>query len=228
MTSMYVCLFDIDGTLLNSGGAGKAALEAALLEEFDLAELLGEVPYSGRTDRAIIRDLLRLHALEECPAVFERLVAGYLQRLPECLRNHDGRVLPGISALLESLSRREGVAVGLLTGNLRVGAQLKLGHFGLDKYFAFGGFGDHHWERNDVAREALATVRAHLNGQVAVDRIWVIGDTPLDVQCARAIGAKVAAIATGWHSWEELQAAGPDLLMPDLSDPAPLLARWAV
>jgi phosphoglycolate phosphatase-like HAD superfamily hydrolase len=224
---MHICLFDIDGTLLSSGGAGKAALEGALLEEFGLSSLRGPVPYSGRTDRAIISDLLGMHDIEESPPVFDRLVAGYLRRLPDCLRKHQGMVLPGIAALLEDLSAREGVAVGLLTGNLRAGARLKLGHYALYDYFAFGGFGDHHWERDDVAREALAAVRAHLNGGVALEKVWVIGDTPLDVQCARAIGARVAAVATGWHSREELEAAGPDLVLADLSDPAPLLAKWA-
>lgn len=226
LTAMYVCLFDIDGTLLSSGGAGKAALEAALLEEFGLTALLAQVPYSGRTDRAIIRDLLRVHAIEEGPDCWQRLVAGYLRRLPDCLRRHQGRVLPGIQALLDGLAVREDVAVGLLTGNIRAGARTKLGHYGLEHYFAFGGFGDEHWERDDVAREALEVVRRHLNGRAVPERIWVIGDTPLDVQCARAIGARVAAVATGWHGRDELAAARPDLLLDDLSDPSPLLARW--
>jgi phosphoglycolate phosphatase-like HAD superfamily hydrolase len=223
---MHVCLFDIDGTLLSSGGAGKAALEGALLEEFGLQELCGQVAYSGRTDRAIVRDLLRMHCLEESPACWERLLAAYLRRLPECLQTHRGAVLPGIAALLEELSAREHVAVGLLTGNIRAGARLKLGHYGLDHHFAFGGFGDRHWERDDVAREALAAAHAHLPGRVAPERVWVIGDTPLDVRCARAIGARSAAVATGWHSHEELAAAGPDLLLTDLSDPRPLLQGW--
>jgi phosphoglycolate phosphatase-like HAD superfamily hydrolase len=223
MTTMHVCLFDIDGTLLSSGGAGKAALEAALLEEFGLPRLRADVPYSGRTDRAIIRDLLRVHELEESVERLERLVAGYLRRLPDSLRRHQGKVLPGIPALLAELAARKQVAVGLLTGNLRAGARMKLGHFGLHEHFAFGGFGDNHWERDDVAREALAAVRAHLDGQVVLEQIWVIGDTPLDVKCARAIGVRVAAVATGWHSRDELAAARPDLLLEDLSDPTPLL-----
>jgi phosphoglycolate phosphatase-like HAD superfamily hydrolase len=220
---MHVLLFDIDGTLLNSGGAGKAALEGALIEDFGLEGLRGHVPYSGRTDRAIVRDLMRLHAIEETPANVSRLLDGYLRRLPDCLCRHQGRVLPGIAALLEQLGRRERLAVGLLTGNIRAGARAKLGHFGLYEHFAFGGFGDHHWERDDVAREALAETTRHLNGQVHNDRVWVIGDTPLDVQCARAIGARVAAVATGWHPRAELAAARPDLLLDDLSDPGPLL-----
>jgi phosphoglycolate phosphatase-like HAD superfamily hydrolase len=221
---MHVFLFDIDGTLVSSGGAGKAAIEEALAEEFGVA-VRGEVPYSGRTDRAIARDLLHLHGLEDSPENRRRLVAAYLHRLPASLSRHTGRVLPGIAALLEHLSERDETAVGLLTGNLREGARLKLGHFGLHHHFGFGGYGDEHLDRDEVAREALAATRAHLNGQVCLERTWVIGDTPLDVRCARAIGVRVAAVATGWHTLAELEAAKPDLLLGDLSDAAPLLDR---
>ena len=93
-------------------------------------------------------------------------------------------MLPGIAALLEGLRGREDVRIGLLTGNIRAGAKAKLGHFGLYEYFAFGGFGDDHFDRDDVAREALAAVHLHCNGAAHADRIWVIGDTPLDVQCS--------------------------------------------
>src|SRR5207302_7838486 len=129
-----------------------------------------------------------------------------------------GRVLPGIADLLAHLRQRDQVAVGLLTGNVRAGAQVKLGHFGLFEHFSFGGFGDHHFDRDDVAREALAAVRAHVHPEVTPDRIWVIGDTPLDVRCARAIGANVLAVATGTHTLAELAAAAPDLVLKDLSD----------
>ena len=219
---MHICLFDIDGTLLSSGGAGKAAIETALAEEFEVA-VHAQVPYSGRTDRAIIRDLFRLHGVEESPANLQRLIQGYLQRLPGCLAAHKGKVLPGIADLLQQLVDRGTVAVGLLTGNIRAGARAKLGHFGLDRHFAFGGFGDVHFDRDDVAREALEAVHAHLDGAVVHERIWVIGDTPLDIRCARSIGARVAAVATGWHTLAELETAEPDLLLADLADPAPLL-----
>jgi phosphoglycolate phosphatase-like HAD superfamily hydrolase len=222
---MFVLLFDIDGTLLSSGGAGKAAMESALMEEFGLGELLGRVPYSGRTDRAIAQDLLRLHGVAESEANWQRLREGYLSRLPRCLAAHQGQVLPGIAALLECLRARGDITLGLLTGNIREGARLKLGHYGLHEHFTFGGFGDLHFHRDDVAREALAAVHGHLNGTVPLERLWVIGDTPLDVACARAIGARVAAVATGWHSLEELADAGPDLLLADFTDPAPLLAE---
>jgi phosphoglycolate phosphatase-like HAD superfamily hydrolase len=219
---MIACLFDIDGTLLASGGAGKAALESALTEDFGIA-LRVEVPYSGRTDRAIVRDLFRLHDLAETPENLEKLLGGYLRRLPESLRTHNGRVLPGIVALLGELKGRPNVAVGLLTGNVQAGARAKLGHFGLCDHFGFGGFGDHHFDRDDVARDALAAVRQCVGSHCSADRVWVIGDTPLDVRCARAIGARAVAVATGVHSCEELEPSRPDLLLCDLSDPTPLL-----
>lgn len=223
--SMLICLFDIDGTLLASGGAGKAALESAFTEEFQ-TELRFQVPYSGRTDRAIIRDLLHAHSIDETPDVRRRLFDGYLRRLPGCLRAHRGRILPGIQELLGHLQARNHCALGLLTGNVRAGAHAKLGHFGLNEHFRFGGFGDEHLDRDDVAREALAVVRRDVDADVRPDNIWVIGDTPLDVQCARAIGARVATVATGVHSFDELIATEPDVALRDLSDPAKLLSRW--
>jgi phosphoglycolate phosphatase len=115
--------------------------------------------------------------------------------------------------------------VGLLTGNVRAGARVKLGHFGLYDHFAFGGFGDHHLDRDEVAREALAEVERRFNGRHSPERIWVVGDTPLDIRCARAIGARAVAVATGWHSEEELTAHGPDLFLTDLEDAGLLMAR---
>ena len=219
---MHICLFDIDGTLLNSGGAGKAAIEAALIEEFGVLVQV-QVPYSGRTDRAIGRDLLRFHSVAETADNWQRLVRGYLEHLPAALNRHQGRVLPGIAALVRRLGERHDVALGLLTGNIQAGARVKLGHYGLFDFFAFGGFGDHHFERDDVAREALAAIHERYAGRYATERIWVIGDTPLDVQCARAIGAKAVAVATGWHTVDQLRSTAPDLVLTDLADPEPLL-----
>jgi phosphoglycolate phosphatase len=224
---MTTLLFDIDGTLLSSGGAGKAAMEAALLREFQISAVAVQVPYSGRTDLAITRDLLRGHGVEPTPVNYRRLHDAYLKNLPTYLASHEGCVLPGVSELLTALGSCPDVAVGLLTGNIAAGARVKLGHYGLDGHFAFGGYGDQHWERDDVAREALTVAERHLNGRLKRDQVWVIGDTPLDVRCARAIGAKALAVATGWHPLDELAECGPDWLLEDLSDVPELLARWA-
>jgi phosphoglycolate phosphatase-like HAD superfamily hydrolase len=199
-------------------------METALLREFGLDAIRTQVPYSGRTDRAIGKDLFHFHAIEDTPHNWQRFLAHYLRLLPDCLNRHQGRVLPGIGSLLERLCSRGDVVLGLLTGNVRDGARLKLGHYGLFDYFAFGGFGDAHMDRDHVAGEALAAAREHLNGQADPGRVWVIGDTPLDVRCARAIGARVAAVATGWHSADELAASEPDLLVESFLDPEPFLA----
>jgi phosphoglycolate phosphatase-like HAD superfamily hydrolase len=223
---MHICLFDIDGTLIASGGAGKAAMEAALASEFGLPHLIEKMSLSGRTDRAILSEIFQLHGIDDTPANWERMTRGYLRHLPACLARSAGRVLPGIAALLERLSAGDGFGVGLLTGNTREGARVKLGHYGIDHHFRFGGYGDRHLDRDDVAREALAEARGLFGEVVRPERVWVIGDTPLDIRCARSIGAKVAAVATGWHSSEELAAHEPDLLFSDLSDPELLLRGW--
>jgi phosphoglycolate phosphatase len=220
---MQVYLFDIDGTLISSGGAGKMAMEAALASEFGLAKVFEGVPYSGRTDRAIARDLFREHGIKDGPAAWGRFLAAYLRHLPACLDRCQGQILPGIDALLHHLGKRPETVMGLLTGNIRFGARIKLSHFGIFNHFAFGGFGDLHLDRDDVAREALVTMNAFLKGRSSPERVWVIGDTPLDVRCARVIGACAAAVATGLHSMEELAKAKPDVLLADLSDPTALL-----
>ncbi len=224
---MIVCLFDIDGTLIASGGAGKVALERALAETFGNEHVIDKLSLSGRTDRAITESLLRLLNIDPSEENIWRLLEAYLRHLPDCLATLQGKVLPGIAELLRQLHTREDVLVGLLTGNIRRGARVKLGHFGLYDYFQLGGFGDRHHNRDDVAREAFAEVHRHLEREVQPERIWVVGDTPLDIRCARAIGARVVAVATGWHTTEELSAHAPDLLLADLSDPGPLLARWS-
>lgn len=224
---MHICLFDIDGTLIASGGAGKTALEMALASEFGIDQAIERLQLSGRTDRAITRDIFDLHGLDDTPTNWERMVEGYLRHLPASLARSTGCVLPGIAELLAHLAERQDVALGLLTGNTRRGATLKLAHYGLDGYFRFGGFGDRHMDRDDVAREALVQAAKTHGTRVTPQRVWVIGDTPLDIRCARCIGASVVAVATGWHALEELAGHGPDLLLRDFLDSTPFLARLA-
>ena len=213
---MRVLLFDIDGTLIATGGAGGAALLEAFRQHFDIDEP-AQVPFAGRTDRGIAANLFREHGIENSDENWRTLRDGYLSRLPLHLEQRDGRILSGVSVLLEQLQRVEQFALGLLTGNTAQGARLKLSHFGLYGHFAFGGFGGQHPHRNDVAKVALNETQRHANG-ARVESVWVIGDTHLDVECARAIDAQVLAVATGAESVEELAAAKPDLLLDDLSD----------
>ena len=220
----YVCLFDIDGTLLNTGGAGQRAMERALTAAFALTDLAHDIPAAGRTDRAITTDLFHHHGIADEPANWKRFLDAYLEQLPLTLAELDGQVLPGVFEVLEALAGRGDVALGLLTGNFRCGADLKLLHYKLDHHFEFGGFGDDCFDRDDVARVALDEACRHLDREYTPDHIWVIGDTPSDVKCARAIGAHAVAVATGIFSYEELEPAQPDHLFSDFSDPAQLLA----
>jgi len=223
---MRVLLFDIDGTLISTGGAGMASLLAAMREEFGVAEPQ-EVPVSGRTDRGIARSLFDCHDIEHSEENWRRFRDAYLKHLRSLLPQRPGRVLPGVTQLLGVVSQHERVLVGLLTGNLRAGATLKLAHYGLVDHFAFGGFGDHHADRDAVAAEALSASQTHAASRGAAPReVWVIGDTPLDVKCARAIGARAVAVATGGSSSAELAASQPDVLVEDLTDLERLLEAW--
>jgi phosphoglycolate phosphatase len=220
---MDVVLFDIDGTLIHSAGAGRSALDRALSQEFGHPSTAA-IELHGRTDRGIARNIFRQFAIEETEENWNRFRTAYLAALPECLAERPGTVLPGVFELLEHLAARPGTAIGLLTGNVREGARLKLGHYGVEVPFDIGGFGDRHHERDDVAREAWAAVRQELGERVRADRVWVIGDTPHDVTCARAINAKVVAVCTGGFSVTELASSQPDFLVDDLTQVEPLLA----
>lgn len=215
---MHVVLFDIDGTLITTGRAGMDAIFDVIREDFGVGTLRGNISFSGRTDRGIARELLEMHDLPSTEEHWEKLRAGYLRRLPEYLATRQGRVLPGVHSLLDVLKARRDIVLGLLTGNVRAGAHAKLSHYGLWDHFAFGGFGDHHHDRDHVAGAAVEAAREHLGRDVVRDRVWVIGDTPLDVRCARSIGARAVAVATGGHPREELTAAQADFVLDDLTD----------
>lgn len=217
---MQILLFDIDGTLINTGGSGVESLRRAFVELFGCLPP-DDIPIAGRTDRGIAREMFRARAVADSTENWDRFRATYLGHLRTLLPQRQGHVLPGVAALLQHLAVRDDVTLGLLTGNVAEGARLKLRHFGLDHHFAFGGYGEQAVDRNAVAEAALAEAQRTLNGAIHPARVWVLGDTPLDVQCARHIGARAIAIATGIHSKRELAQTRPDLLLDDLSQPGP-------
>ena len=224
---MHIVLFDIDGTLLHTGGAGQGAIERALDVAFGVSAPTDGIPTAGRTDRGIARDLLRYHGIDETEAAYTQLLEAYLQVLPSELTARPGKVYPGVRDLLRRLSARADVRLGLLTGNYEQAAWLKLRHYDLLAPFAFGGFGDRHPHRDDVAREALAAAsRHHAPDMIDPNRLWVLGDTPADVRCARAINARAVAVATGASPREELAATNPDHLFADFGDVDSVLALW--
>ena len=221
---MHICLLDIDGTLVQTGGAGQAAFARTLAADFGITEISREVAFAGRSDRAIAFDLFRIHGVEPTAENWQRFYRGYLRRLEETLPTHRGYVLPGVVALLEALTARGDVALGLLTGNVREAARRKLTHYGLWHWFPFGGFGDDHVDRNDIAAAALAEARLHLDGRaIAKQQVVVIGDTLNDISCGRSIGAKCVAVPTGHAPAEVLRHGAPDVLVETLEDAKPVL-----
>ena len=221
----YVCLFDIDGTLLRTGGAGQRAMERALTDVFGVPDPYEDIPAAGRTDRAITADLFAHHELSPTEPEWQQFQSVYFGHLQTTLRDLEGMILPGIETLLDRLSTRRDVTLGLLTGNFREAARLKLEHHAIDHHFAFGGYGDQHHDRDDVARVAWSEACRHLGRDIDPSAVCVIGDTPSDVKCARAIGARAIAVATGMFSAEELIRSQPDELYHDFSDPDQFLTR---
>jgi len=220
---MHVCFLDIDGTLISTGGAGREAFVVTLDKDFGIRNASSAgVTFAGRSDRAIALELLERHGVAPTAENWARFRPAYVRRLREVLPTFQGRVLPGVVPLLESLAARGDVALGLLTGNIRDAARSKLTHYGLWQWFPFGGFGDEHTDRCDIAAAALAAARLHLNGN-SHGRVLVIGDTPNDVTCGRAIGARCVAVPTGTTPTDVLRKAKPDVLVETLEDAEPIL-----
>lgn len=215
---MQILLFDIDGTLLSTGGAGQSAMERTLAVLFQTSQALEGISFAGRTDRAISEDLFRFFDVPYTDENWQRFQREYEQHLQTELHRKNGRVLPGVAQLLDQLASHDEVKLGLLTGNLARGAEIKLRHFGLFDYFEFGGFGDHHSDRDDVARSVFRELQQSYSADLDPAEVWVIGDTPADVQCGRAIGARVVAVATGLYEMEELATASPDHLFADFTE----------
>jgi phosphoglycolate phosphatase len=215
-------LFDIDGTLLTTDGAGKRAVREALLEVFGTTGPIGGYSFSGRTDPEIVHDLLAAGGIPEpvieagLPQLWER----YLARLREDLPAARIEALPGVTALLDRLEAAGGESLlGLLTGNLEGGARIKLeaASIGFDR-FRVGAYGSDHRARPELP--AIAIARAHrVNGiRYRGKEVVIIGDTPFDISCGRHLGVRTVAVATGRHPADALAQHGPDHLLDDLSD----------
>ena len=216
-------LFDIDGTLLRSGGAGQEAMFRTLADAFGRTDISGDIAAAGRTDFAITSDLYDEYEIDATDEVRQQFHDTYTGHLRDVLPELSGRVLPGVRESLDRLRAIESVTLGLLTGNYFEAAVVKLRHFKLSHYFCelrtlestIGGYGDHDRSRDDVARRAMRAARS-TDELLEPARTWVIGDTPADVQCGRAIDAKTIAVATGQFDRDTLAAAEPDLLLDTL------------
>lgn len=212
----WTILFDIDGTLTTSSNAGMGAMATTVDQLFGISDF-PEMSMHGRTDNGILHELFAAIDVQH-DGNFDQFNQQYCLNLPRSLKDRNARLLPGVETLLEKLAGLEHVELGLLTGNLKQAAEIKLRHVGIDHYFSFGGYGDLHADRNDVAVEAMQNARDVIGGRFNAECVWVIGDTANDIRCARHVGAKVIAVETGGVSAESLKKAGPDLQLRDLTD----------
>ena len=202
-----VLLWDIDGTLLSTGRAGIFALEAAASEVLGREVSLQDMHTSGLTDAQIAQEIIG------SPDV-GRFLEIYARELPDALPRRTGKVMPGVRAILEDLDGDPAVVNLLLTGNVEGGARAKLRHYGLDDLLSDGAFCVGPGSRDDIARAAWA-----LAGEPDPQRCFVIGDTPHDVSCGKAIGARTVAVATGAHDRAALEACDPDVVLDELPEP---------
>lgn len=215
-------LFDVDGTLVSTGGAASRAFRRALLEVYDRTGPIDTYDFHGRTDPQIARALMREAGMDDrsIEAGFDRLWTAYLREFAAELERPDVRVqaLPGVPTLVDALHETGDHLVALLTGNIEPGARLKLGAVDLWERFDFGAYGSDHERRDRLPPIAVRRARErsgiHFRGRDVV----IVGDTPFDVSCGRSIGVWAVAVATGKHSVEELEAAGADVVLEDLSD----------
>jgi len=227
---MRLVLFDIDGTLLTAHGAGRLALTQAMRATYGTAGDIQGYDLRGSTDPRIIRDVL------EAAGVPARRIA---ERLELCFRTYveclegllaDGYridLMPGVAEVVRRLSEQREVLLGLLTGNIEAGARVKLRPTGLLPLFRVGAYGSDDADRRRLPAVACARARALTGRPFAPEELIIIGDTPRDIDCAQACGARAVAVATGHHSAAELARCAPHLLLPDFRDPEAVLAALA-
>jgi phosphoglycolate phosphatase len=226
-SSSVLVLFDIDGTLIRTAGAGVRGMNDAFERLHGRHDALRGVPVSGRTDRAILTEVFGRWNEELTDAVVAPLRDLYFEGLERELKVATGPgvgVLPGVYEALDTLERDPSFALGLLTGNFERGAEIKLAHFDLWRRFRFGAFGDEHVDRRALVPVAVERARAC---GIAAAHVVVIGDTPLDVDCAHAHGARAVAVATGDYSLDELAATGAEIVVDTLEALHPIAGRLA-
>ncbi|MEO8428016.1 MAG: HAD hydrolase-like protein [Verrucomicrobiota bacterium] len=212
-------LFDIDGTLVRTGGAGLKAFERAFATEFNRQDGVERLSFAGRTDFSLVREFFELHSVAATPDNFERFFDSYVFWLDHFMDRLGGCTLPGVERLIRELQTLpKAPLLGLLTGNVQLGAEIKLRHYRLWENFKFGAFGNDHENRNQLASIARERGARRLGRDLAGEEILVIGDTTLDIGCAKAIDAKVLAVASGGHSLEQLQSHQPTWAVENLCE----------
>jgi phosphoglycolate phosphatase len=212
-------LFDIDGTLIRTGGAGVRAFGQTFASEFKLPEATRKVIFQGRTDVSLLRQIFRENGIQDTPTNLARFFDRYPFWLDHFLHRLDGGPCEGVPSFLNALRGVPNApALGLLTGNIRLGAELKLRRYDLWEYFEFGAFADDHEDRNCIAGFAHKRANEKLRRELKGEEILIVGDTAHDIECGKSIGAKVLAVGTGGVSLEELRAHTPTYAVRDLSE----------
>ena len=211
-------LFDIDGTLVHTGHAGTQAFKKTFATEFDLHHGSEKMKFAGRTVVSLVREFFKIHALPETPEHFQQFFARYVFWLDHILADSNGDICHGVPKFIaDLLALPNPPMLGLLTGNIKLGAEIKLRRFGLWEIFHFGGFADDHEERDHIAAAAFERGKRVLGKNLRAEEIVVIGDTQFDIRCGKFIGAKVLAVATGGATLDELKKHKPDWAVEDLT-----------
>ncbi len=223
-TDKKLLLWDIDGTLLWGGGGGERALAGAMYETFGVTADLGEIDYAGRTDRMIGDMLMEHYGVEKTEDNKHAFIESYLEHLTREISLGEPFTHPGVLEILERAARDERLLQGLLTGNMARGARIKLSHFDLWHFFEFGAFADDSARRNELGPHALERAIERAGHHFPPDHVFVIGDTPHDIECGKIIGARTIAVATGTSTVDELRAHRPDAVFKDFSDPEAFFA----
>lgn len=221
-------LFDIDGTLIDPGGAGRRSVCKAFDQAFSIRDAFAGVTMAGKTDIQIIKEGLSIHGLSSGDGVLASIVSQYIGNLRIEINNKGKHVMPGVVGLLNALKTTDGYWLGLLTGNIERGARIKLGAFDLNKYFPIGAFGDDNEDRNRLLPIAVEKLRKVENIDINYSDCIVIGDTPKDVQCSKPFGATSIVVSTGPYSYESLLEAGADYVLRDLSHAMDLIDRFGL
>jgi phosphoglycolate phosphatase len=219
---MRLVLFDIDGTLIDSGGAGVRSLDLALKDLFSIENGFHGISMAGKTDTQIIKEGITKHDLS-ANGTIEAVIKAYLNYLRREINNDRKHVKPGIYEVLEELKPLQDLGLGLLTGNIEEGARIKLEPFRLNEYFPAGAFGSDDEDRNNLLPIAVKRFEGLFQQKIETDNCIIVGDTPRDVECAHIYGAMCIAVATGPYSYDDLIEAGADYVVHDLSDQKTLL-----
>ena len=216
---MKLLLFDIDGTLLHSGGAGKRAMVVAFEQVYGVADGFHDIRMSGKTDGAILREALDMQNLPWVGNQVDHFRKTYFQLLEQEIKilTDMQRLMPGVRPLLERLRGQPHLVLGLLTGNWCRSGFIKLQHFGLDSYFQLGSFADDSERREELLPFVVQRFQAKYAQPLSAGDIFVIGDTPSDIRCARPHGVRTVAVATGPYTIAELKTENPDFPFEDFS-----------